>query len=121
MPRFTHDQYKEILGRPGYSLPTGIVPQRLCHTKPEQDAGVQSLGADQDEEGGAGRFRVRIERHGARLLDADNLAGSCKYALDALRYRGIIPEDNPEAIDLEIAQKIVPKEERGTLIVVTKL
>lgn len=100
---------------------TGIVSTRLHNPLPEQDAGVQLLGANQDEEGGTGRFRVRITRRGARLLDADNLAGSCKYVLDALRYRQLIPEDNPAAIDLEISQEITPKEDRGTLIEITRL
>lgn len=117
MPRFTQDDLDRILAQANYSaIPTG-----LSHPIPKQDAELPPLGKEKDEEGGTGRFRVRIERRASRLLDADNLAGSCKFVLDALRYRKIIPEDNPAAIDLEISQAVYPKEERGTYIEVTPL
>jgi len=90
--------------------------------EPKQDAKLQPLGADKDEERSTGRFRVRIERRGAKLLDADNLAGSCKWLVDALRYRGYIPDDSPECITLEITQVKTPrKEDRGTLIEISPI
>lgn len=65
---------------------------------------------------------MRIERMGAKLLDADNLAGSCKWLVDALRYRHLIPDDSPERIMLEIAQVKTPKKaDRGTLIEITPI
>ena len=97
------------------------IPTGLCHPQPEQDVVLPPLGQEQDEEGGPGRFAVRIERRGSRLLDADNLAGSVKFVLDALRYQKLIPEDNPAAIELEVTQAVVPKAERGTYIEITPL
>jgi len=93
----------------------------LHHPLPEQDAQLQSLGEDQDEERGQGRLRVRITRKGAKLLDKDNLYGSVKFVCDALRFSHLIPDDNPEAIELEVCQVKVPKEDRGTLIEIDPL
>lgn len=59
------------------------------------------------EQGGATRHRVRIVSRRVRLCDPDNLVGGVKHLVDALRYAGIIPEDNPEAISLEVAQEKV--------------
>lgn len=92
------------------------VAPRLPDAKPKQNAFVQSLGQDENEGGSQGRIAVRITRCGTRLLDLDNLYGSAKYICDALRYCNIIPEDNPEAISLEVRQRKVTKEETGTLI-----
>jgi hypothetical protein len=119
--RLKPDDLPSILSRPGYSLPTGIVSKGLRHPEPKQDDGVQSLGADQDEKGSPGRFKVCIERRGARLLDVDNLYGSVKFVCDALRYEKIIPEDNPEAIELHVTQRQVKKPDRGTFITVEKI
>jgi hypothetical protein len=94
---------------------------RLHNPLSKQDAGLPPLGQNQDEAGGTGRFKVRITRRGARLLDADNLGGSVKFILDACRYNNLIPEDNPAAIDLEIAQEVAPKAERGTLIQIERI
>ena len=59
---------------------------------------------------------VRITRCGTRLLDADNLAGGCKPIVDALRYRGLIPEDDPQSIGLVVQQRKVLKKDIGTII-----
>lgn len=97
--------------------PEKILAGRLRNAQPEQNAKLLSLGKDENEKGSTGRFRVCIERRGAKLLDADNLAGSCKWLVDALRYGGHIPDDSPECIVLEITQVKTPrKEDRGTLI-----
>lgn len=94
---------------------------RLRNPQPKPDAQLLPLGKDEDERGGAGRFRVRITRVGAKLLDADNLAGSVKFILDACRYRGLIPDDSPEAITLEVSQRIDLKCKRGTEIEIDRL
>lgn len=115
------DDLAKITQRRGYHLSSYALPTGICNPKPKQDAGVPSLGTNQDEEGGAERFRVRITRRGARLLDADNLGGSVKFVLDALRYNNVIPEDNPAAIELEVSQEVAAKKDRGTLIQVERL
>jgi hypothetical protein len=119
--RLSPDDLAKITQRRGYHLSAFPVPTGICNPQPKQDAPLPPLGQDQDEEGGAGRFRVRITRRGARLLDADNLGGSVKFILDALRYRNIIPEDNPASIELEVSQEITPKKDRGTLIQVERI
>ncbi len=120
MKGWTHDAIASVQHRPGYAE-TPFVPTGIRHSLPKPDAQLLPLGADKDEEGGARRFRVRITRRGAKLLDADNLGGSVKFILDALRYRNLIPEDNPAAIDLEIHQEVTAKADRGTLIEVERL
>jgi len=92
------------------------VAPRLPYTQPEQDAQLPSLGQGEDEGGGAGRVTVRITRVGTKFLDVDNLYGSVKYLCDALRYAKLIPEDNPEAINLQVLQRKAKKNETGTLI-----
>ena len=74
------------------------------------------MGVGEDEKGGANRTIVRITRFGVRLLDADNLCGGVKFLLDACRYEGLIPEDNPGAIRLIVAQRKVKMKETGTLL-----
>lgn len=48
---------------------------------------------------------MRIERHSARPLDADNFAGGCKPLIDQLRYAGLIPDDDPASVDLTFVQR----------------
>lgn len=49
---------------------------------------------------------VIITQYRKRLLDKDNLLGSCKAVLDAIRYWGLIKDDSPKWIDLEVYQYI---------------
>ena len=89
---------------------------RLPDSQPKPDAQLLPLGAHQDEGRSAGRITVRFTRVGTKLLDLDNLYGSVKFLCDALRYADLIPEDNPEAIKLEVLQRKAQKGETGTLI-----
>lgn len=95
---------------------TGDMAAGVCNSIPEYHAGEEQVVAETDEGGGSGRIVVRIIRHGAKLLDADNLCGGVKWTLDSLRYAKVIPEDNPKAIKLIVGQVVVPKAQRGTLI-----
>lgn len=97
----------------------GAVAPELPDTIPQHHAGPEKVDVGADEGGNAGRITVRITRYGAKLLDADNLAGGVKYLLDALRYQKVIPEDNPEVIRLIVSQKKVAKQHRGTLVEIT--
>ena len=98
-------------------------PARLHHSKPEHDAGPQSLDTDQAQEGGSGRprFRVTITRYGSRPLDVDNGAGGCKPLLDAIRYEGLIPDDDPTTIDFRFRQYQVKKPYRQTTVLIEKV
>ena len=64
-------------------------------------------GKEGDEQGGSKRHRVRIISKRVRLCDPDNLVGGCKHLVDSLRALGIIPEDDPQAITLEVGQEKV--------------
>ena len=121
MTRYDDNWLKSLLNKPGYSQPADPVATGICHPQPKQDAQLLPLGEDKDEERGTGSVRVRITCFRAKLLDPDNCAGAVKFLLDACRYDNLIPDDNPESITLEVCQVKVPKDERGTLIEITKL
>lgn len=79
---------------------------------------VESLGAikrkEGDDNGGRKRHRIRIISCRVRICDPDNLVGGQKHLIDALRLAGIIPEDDPNSIILQVSQKKVKsyKEEK---------
>ena len=87
----------------------------LRHPEPERIGGAKPLADNQEKTAGQGRVKVRIIRCSERLCDPDNLAGA-KLLIDELRYARLIPEDNPEAIELELCQVKVPRKQRGTII-----
>ena len=64
-------------------------------------------GKEGNGNGDGTRHRVRIVSKRVRLCDPDNLVGGCKHLVDSLRDAGIIPEDNPQAITLEVSQEKV--------------
>lgn len=72
---------------------------------------VESLGKIEGKEGddiGRGRrHRIRIISMRVRICDPDNLVGGQKHLIDALRLAGIIPEDDPDSIILQVSQKKV--------------
>jgi Holliday junction resolvase RusA-like endonuclease len=81
--------------------------RRSSSPKSEQDVWDESLAAKAREKRYPGRISVIITSNRKRLLDQDNLC--VKYFLDCLRYAGVIPDDNPQAIDLQIRQIKVSK------------
>jgi len=54
-----------------------------------------------------GRIEVRFTLFRVRCLDPDNAAASTKNLLDGLRHSGILPEDNPWTIRLQVEQEKV--------------
>lgn len=62
-------------------------------------------GKEGDEQRGGPRHHVRIRSYRVRLLDVDNLYGGCKHLIDSLRLSGIIPDDDPTSISLEVTQE----------------
>ncbi len=61
------------------------------------------------------RILVRVTSVRRRLLDEDNLCE--KFHVDLCRYAGVIPDDAPELVKIEVAQrKAQPQEEEHTLI-----
>ena len=52
-------------------------------------------------------YIVSIKAYRCRLLDEDNICE--KYHIDALRYAGIIPEDDPGTVRIKTSQSKVSK------------
>ena len=97
--------------------------KRVRHAEPQHDAGAEPLDSDQAEGGSpaGARYRLTITRYGAKLLDIDNGVGGCKPLIDALRYEGLIPEDDPGTIELIFRQRKVKAADRGTEILIETL
>ena len=64
----------------------------------------------------AGRVRVCVVSFRARLCDPDNLCP--KYFIDCLRYAGLIADDTPECITLEVRQVRCRRVEQRTEILI---
>ena len=60
--------------------------------------------------------RVRVVSFRARLCDPDNLCP--KYFIDCLRYAGLIADDTPEYITLEVRQVRCRRREQRTEILI---
>lgn len=67
------------------------------------------VAAHPNQKGTAPRFRVCICSVRKRLLDADNICP--KFTIDALRRKGIIRDDSPKHIILEVSQRKAAKGE----------
>jgi hypothetical protein len=96
--------------RKGAPLVAGLCPA-VAEPRP-----VPSLASCQEDEGrSAGRRHVCITVATCRLRDADNTV--VKWLVDSLRYHGIIADDDPGSITLEVRQvKVGSKKFQGTLI-----
>ena len=81
------------------------------------------MDPDQAQKGSKGRprYRVVITRYGSRPLDVDNGAGGCKPLLDAIRYEGLIPDDDPTTIDFQFCQYQVKKPYRQTTVLIEQI
>ena len=55
------------------------------------------------EAGAAGKLHIKFISVRKRLCDPDNLA--VKWLLDALRHSGVILDDSPDKISLEVTQR----------------
>lgn len=66
------------------------------------------------------RVAVGVKSYRRRLLDEDNLCP--KYFIDGLRYAGIISDDDPSKVRLQVSQEQVSKEaDERTEITITPL
>ena len=63
-----------------------------------------------------GRVRVCVVSFRARLCDPDNLCP--KYFIDCLRYAGLITDDAPEFITLEVRQVRCGRHDQRTEILI---
>lgn len=61
------------------------------------------------------RARLRITRFGCRLLDPDNLQGGVKPLVDCIKESGLIWDDSPDWLELDVRQqKVARKDEQRT-------
>lgn len=100
-------------------LNPGLYPPLGTGASPKLEPGArhEAQGTDPVENPDLPRYRVRITSVRQRLCDADNLA--VKWHVDAIRKLGLIPDDAPTVIDLEVSQrKPALGEAEGTLITV---
>lgn len=63
------------------------------------------------------KAKIRIERYGPRILDADNCRAGMKALIDALVHEGVITDDNPGVIGEPEIKQFAGKE-RGTRVYV---
>ncbi len=87
---------------------SGAEPQPVVRDEP--------VAAPPREARHARRVRVRVVSFRARLCDPDNLCP--KYFIDCLRYAGLIADDAPEWITLEVRQVRCRRDEERTEIVI---
>jgi len=108
---------------PQSPVPTAPNPHGLQHAQSKHDAGPKLLDPHQAQKGGKGRARfcVTITRYGSRPLDVDNGAGGCKPLLDAIRYEGLIPDDDPATIEFQFRQIQVKKPFRRTEVLIEQI
>lgn len=79
-----------------------------AHPQPQPALCHEPLAAHEAENSGAnrdGRIQVKVVSYRRRLLDEDNLCP--KYAIDALRYAGLLPSDAPDRVSIETRQEKV--------------
>lgn len=59
---------------------------------------------------------LTIERHGPRILDADNYRAGTKFLTDSLVEAGILANDTPEVIGEPALVQVLSKTERKTVV-----
>jgi hypothetical protein len=66
-------------------------------------------------------YTLSITRYSTKTLDVDNLAGGCKPLIDQIRYAHLIPDDNPESVNITFSQvKVKTQAEQRTEIRITQ-
>lgn len=118
----TRDELQKL----GYQLqPDGSysrrpAPPRLPNPEPQPHHQPALDETRPREEKGARRTLLVITRRSSRLLDADNFAGGCKPLIDQLRYARLIPDDDPESVEITFRQEKVGRGEEGTTVKILK-
>lgn len=115
---WTHEQLRQL----GYRQnPDGSFTHSstagIPHAKPQPAPRPALDATPKGEDTRPPRTRLCIERKSVRLLDADNFAGGCKPLIDQLRYAKLIPDDDPESVEILFRQtKVKTKKEEMTHI-----
>ena len=114
MPRWTQDDLRAFEER--RRIRRGEVERTVAvmEPTPRNDVARAAPVQEADDE----RIVVRVISTRSRLLDEDNLAE--KYLVDALRYAGLLAEDCPEKVKIEVSQrKCREGEEEHVIIEIT--
>lgn len=90
----------------GDSGQTPIVESNPCHAPLETKEVQRPVGQ---------RLLVRVTSVRTRLLDEDNLCE--KYAVDLCRYAGILPDDSPDKIKIQVCQRKAGKGNQEQVII----
>ena len=118
---WTHEQLRQLgytESRPGVFTHSSTAG--LPHAQPQPAPRPALDDPPKGESPRSPRTRLRIERKSIRLLDADNYAGGCKPLIDQLRYAKLIPDDDPESVEILFVQsKVKTKKEEMTHIEIT--
>jgi hypothetical protein len=105
VPRWTHNELAAYLRKARRPEPEPA----LCH---------EPLGSTKGKTKYPASIHVSITSWRLRPVDPDNLCP--KYFIDCLKYAGIIPDDTPWDISLEIEQvQVEDRRDEGTEIVVS--
>ena len=116
MPRWNEEQLREFLQRSPARRPDHQAEVQA--PKPQPIVRPEPLGEAPRKSVGEARIRVSVTSRRCRLLDPDNVCP--KYVIDLLRYGGVLRDDSPDLIELEIRQeKVRTKEEEETVIHIT--
>lgn len=120
MSRISHEQLQEIIARPGYRIHSsvgglpGAEPQPVSRS---EQVGVQ--GREKARQAGLGKvparpaYRVTLTLFRCNFIDPDN--AFVKPLVDQLRYHRLIPNDDPETIELTVRQrKVAHRRDEGT-------
>ena len=102
---------------PSHPINSPPLPNSLSQSTPGQTL----VSPPQRKEKGSTRIIVCITRRSCHVLDLDNFAGGCKPLIDQLRYAKLIPDDDPQSIELQFVQeKVKTKLEEETIIDIRK-
>jgi hypothetical protein len=120
---WTHEQLRQLgyTEKPDGSFArTESVSARSPHPVTQPNPRQTLVCSLKGETEGQPRFGLRITRIACHPLDADNFAGGCKFLIDAIRKRGLIPDDDPASVEISFRQiKAKTKAEEGTSIRIT--
>lgn len=70
------------------------------------------------------KCHIVVERHISgrhKFMDPDNLVGSMKMLIDAMRELGIINDDTPEDVVITARQEKSPSDFNGVILLLTEL
>lgn len=112
----SRDELKSLLSKPSLAARN----PHLQSPEPKQNHLRQNPAKPHPrKEKGAGRCRVIVESHRARLCDPDNLY--VKPLLDAMRYNGLIADDSPDHIELVTRQVKTKRAHEMTVVMIQPL